>query len=102
MAEVEGRDDLSEELPGLFGRQPAFLHQIIKQFSTRHVLQDQVPGRQRRFLFHLLFQRIINIMVLVDFNDSVSGVKLGSDILTGICYFHRHRAASEHEGALLV
>lgn len=24
------------------------------------------------------------------------------DILTGICYSHRHHAASEHEGALLV
>lgn len=45
MAEVEGGDDLSEEFPGLFGGQPAFLHQIIEKFSTRHVLQNQITGR---------------------------------------------------------
>lgn len=30
MAEVQGRDDLSEELPGLFGGEPTLLHQVIK------------------------------------------------------------------------
>lgn len=43
MAEIEGGDDLSEEFPGLFGSQPAFLHQVVKQLSTRHMLQHQIP-----------------------------------------------------------
>lgn len=30
VAEVKGGDYLSEELPGLFGGQPAFLHQVVK------------------------------------------------------------------------
>ena len=30
MAEVEGGDDLSEELPGLLGRQPALFHQVVE------------------------------------------------------------------------
>lgn len=44
MAEVEGGDDLSEELPGLFGRQPAFFHQVVKQLSAGDMFQHQVPG----------------------------------------------------------
>lgn len=30
VAEVKGGDDLSEELPGLFGGQSALLHQVVK------------------------------------------------------------------------
>lgn len=30
VAEVKGGNYLSEELPGLFGGQPAFLHQVVK------------------------------------------------------------------------
>lgn len=30
VAEVKGGDYLSEELPGLFGGKPAFLHQVVK------------------------------------------------------------------------
>lgn len=47
-------------------------------------------------------QRSVNIIIIVDFNESVCRMEQDSDILTGICYFHRHHAASEHEGALLV
>lgn len=43
MAEVQGRDDLSEELSGLFGGQPAFFHQVVEQLSARDVLQHEVP-----------------------------------------------------------
>lgn len=44
MAEVEGGDNLSEELPGLFGGQPALLNQVVEQLSARHMLQNQIPG----------------------------------------------------------
>lgn len=33
VAEIQSRDDLPEELPGLFGSQPALLHQVVKQLS---------------------------------------------------------------------
>lgn len=46
MAEVKGRDNLSEELPGFFGSQPAFLYQVVKQLPTRHMLQYQIPEIQ--------------------------------------------------------
>ena len=44
VAEVQRGDDLSEELAGLFGCEPALLHQVVKQLAARHVLQHQVPG----------------------------------------------------------
>ena len=43
VAEIQSRDDLPEELPGLFRSQPAFLHQVVEQLSSRHMLQHQVP-----------------------------------------------------------
>lgn len=43
VAEIQSRDDLPEELPGLFGSQPALLHQVVKQLSSWHMLQHQVP-----------------------------------------------------------
>lgn len=43
VAEIQSRDDLPEELPGLFGSKPALLHQVVKQLSSRHMLQHQVP-----------------------------------------------------------
>ena len=43
VAEIQSRDDLPEELPGLFRSQSALLHQVIKQLSARHMLQHQVP-----------------------------------------------------------
>ena len=44
VAEVQGGDDLPEELAGLLGREAALLHQVVEQLSARHVLQHQVPG----------------------------------------------------------
>ena len=38
VAEVEGRDDLSKEPPGLLGCQPAFLDKVVKQFTSGDVL----------------------------------------------------------------
>lgn len=46
VAEVKGRDNLSEELAGFFGSQPAFLYQVVKQLPTRHMLQYQIPEIQ--------------------------------------------------------
>lgn len=46
VAEVQGGDDLSEELPGLFGGQPALFDQVVEQLPTRHMLQYQIPTRQ--------------------------------------------------------
>ncbi len=43
VAEIQSRDDLPEELPGLFRSQPALLHQVIKQLPSWHMLQHQVP-----------------------------------------------------------
>lgn len=43
VAEVQSGDDLPEELPGLFGSQPALLNQVVKQLSSWHMLQNQVP-----------------------------------------------------------
>ena len=37
VAEVQCRDDLAEELPGLLGGQPPLLDQVVKELSTRHV-----------------------------------------------------------------
>jgi len=115
MAEVEGRDDLSEELPGLFGGEPAFLHQVVKQLSARHMLQHQVPGRQIKIIkkqkingkkkntHSSLYLPCILVNYLKIWRKClVSRKEPDSKILTGICYFHRHHAASEHEGALLV
>lgn len=34
VAEIQSRDDLPEELPGLFGSKPALLHQVVKQLSS--------------------------------------------------------------------
>lgn len=44
VAEIQSRDDLPEELPGLFRSQSAFLHQVVKQLSSWHMLQYQVPA----------------------------------------------------------
>lgn len=44
VAEIQSRDDLPEELSGLFRSQPALLHQVVKQLSSRHMLQHQVPA----------------------------------------------------------
>ena len=44
MAEVQRRHDLAEELPGLLGGQSPLLYQVVEQFTSRHVLQNQVPG----------------------------------------------------------
>lgn len=43
VAEIQSRDDLPEELSGLFRSQPALLHQVVKQLPPRHMLQHQVP-----------------------------------------------------------
>lgn len=43
VAEIQSRDDLPEELPGLFWSQSALLHQVVKQLSSWHMLQHQVP-----------------------------------------------------------
>lgn len=48
MAEVQRRDDLSEELPGLLWRQATFFHQVVEQLAARHVFQHQVPAGARR------------------------------------------------------
>lgn len=48
VAEIQSRDDLPEELPGLFGSQPALLHQVVKQLAPGHVFQHQVPAQRRR------------------------------------------------------
>lgn len=37
VADVQRRDDLPEELAGLFGRQPPFLDKVVEQLPTRHV-----------------------------------------------------------------
>lgn len=47
VAEIQSRDDLPEEFPGLFGSQTALLHQVVKQLSSRHMLQYQVPASIR-------------------------------------------------------
>lgn len=44
MTEVQSRYDLSEELSCLFRSQSALLHQIVKQLSTRNMLQYQIPA----------------------------------------------------------
>ena len=44
VAEVQCRHDLAEELPGLLGGQPPLLHQVVEQLTSRHVLQNEVPG----------------------------------------------------------
>lgn len=49
VAEIQSRDDLPEELSGLFGSQSALLHQVVKQLSSWHVLQHQVPVGIRGF-----------------------------------------------------
>lgn len=38
VAEIQSRYDLPEELPGLFGSQSAFLHQVVEQLPARHML----------------------------------------------------------------
>lgn len=45
VAEIQSGYDLPEELPGLFGSEPALLHQVVKQLSTGHMLQHKVPVR---------------------------------------------------------
>lgn len=44
MAEVQRRYYLAEELPGLLGCQSPLLYQVIKQLTSRDMLQNQVPG----------------------------------------------------------
>jgi len=51
MTEVQSRYDLSEELSCLFRRQSALLHQIVKQLSTRNMLQYQIPAWMWRTCF---------------------------------------------------
>ena len=45
MAEVEGRYDLPEEPPSFLRWQTTFLHQVVKQLATTHVLQHQVADK---------------------------------------------------------
>lgn len=44
MAEVQRRHYLAEELPGLLGCQSPLLYKVVKQLTSRDVLQNQVPG----------------------------------------------------------
>jgi len=48
VAEIQSRDDLPEELSGFFRSQSAFLHQVVKQLSSWHMLQHQVPANIQR------------------------------------------------------
>ena len=42
MTEVKGGDDLPKEPPRLLRSKPSFLHEVVKEFSARHVFQHQV------------------------------------------------------------
>ncbi|KAK3750911.1 hypothetical protein RRG08_029831 [Elysia crispata] len=44
VTEVQGGDDLPEELSRFFRCQASFLDQIVKELSTGDVLQDQISG----------------------------------------------------------
>lgn len=60
MAEVQRRDDLSEELSGLLRCEPTFLHQVVEELSAGHVLQHQIPaeedGQRRDEKYEELFE----------------------------------------------
>lgn len=42
VAEVQGRDDLPEELARLLGREAALLHQIVEELAAGYMLQYQI------------------------------------------------------------
>ena len=64
VTEIESRYDLSEEFASFFWHQPPFPHQVVKQFSTTHMFEKEVPEL-----------------------DSVYELKIA--FLTSIFYFHR-------------
>jgi len=46
VAEIECRDDLSEESSGLLWCETALLDEVVEQLPARHMLQHQVPGNK--------------------------------------------------------